>query len=104
MHPHSPNGYSPNGYPPPGHPNSDNSAIRPLRIETRSQWTPQLSNTLNPNYPTSNYQDSGQHHLSISPQKPDTGVTGMLDQTASIELTQQTRYSFNPITGKSLTN
>jgi hypothetical protein len=95
----NPNGYTPNGYSPNGNPHKDNTAIRPVRIETSTHFAPQLSNSLNPNYPQSAYQNSGQQHPSLTPHKPEAGVTGMLDQTASIELTQRAKYGFNPITG-----
>jgi hypothetical protein len=89
----------PNGYPPNGDPHTDNSAIRPVRIDTSTNWAPQLSNFLNANYPQSAYENSGRH-LSFPSQKSDIGVTGMIDKTASIELTQRPKYHFNPITGK----
>jgi hypothetical protein len=69
-------------------------------VEISTHYTPQLSNSLNPNYPQSAYEKSGQQHLSIPSCKPDRGVTGMLDHTASIELTQRAKYIFNPISGK----
>jgi hypothetical protein len=96
----NPNGYPPNIYSPNGDPHKDNTAIRPVRIETSTHYAPQLSISLNPIYPQSAYENSGQQHPSLAPHKPEAGVTGMLDQTASIELTQRAKYGFNPITGK----